>query len=172
MIRDEDVGPDATLPDSSTICSYLEGKYPQPALYPDDPFDRARAQWYEEFSDTALSETIGAPYFFALVVGPLKGQEPNQEAADNAEQYLQPPRFAYLDKELAGREFLVGDGFSIADAAVASQLVNFKYAGGSLDERQYPNLAPYIARMHARPSIAALITAGQTFLDKARAAAG
>jgi len=45
VIRDEDVGPDATLPDSSIICSYLEGKYPQPALYPDDPFDRARAQW-------------------------------------------------------------------------------------------------------------------------------
>lgn len=36
-----------TLCDSSVICQYLEDRYPQPALYPADLAERARARWLE-----------------------------------------------------------------------------------------------------------------------------
>lgn len=44
----------ATLCDSSIICQYLEERYPEPALYPQDLVLRARARWLEEFADTQM----------------------------------------------------------------------------------------------------------------------
>ena len=43
--RDTDVPEPNTLCDSSVICDYLEHKFPNPALYPSNPFQRARALW-------------------------------------------------------------------------------------------------------------------------------
>lgn len=167
VLRDTSVGPDATLPDSSVICAYLEQKHPEPALVPGDPFERARARWIEEYSDTALSETIGSPFFYALVVRRLMGQDADRETAEDAVQNKMPPRFAYLNGELDGKEYFVGDSLSIADIAVASQFVNFKLAGGELDAGLYPNLASFVERLHARPSIEPFVSGGQEFLSGA-----
>jgi len=43
-----------TLPDSFVICQYLEDRYPEPALYPVDIVDRARARWLEEYADSRM----------------------------------------------------------------------------------------------------------------------
>src|SRR5205807_1217235 len=43
---------EATLSDSSIICAYLERKHPEPPLYPAEPFEYARALWFEEYGDT------------------------------------------------------------------------------------------------------------------------
>ena len=51
---------DRTLSDSSIICAYLERMHPQPALYPADAYDYARALWFEEYGDGGLSGVIGA----------------------------------------------------------------------------------------------------------------
>src|SRR4030095_15176457 len=47
-----------TLPDSSVICQYLEDRYPEPALYPRDVADRARARWLEEFAGTRMGDVF------------------------------------------------------------------------------------------------------------------
>ena len=78
-----------------------------------------------------------------------------------------PARFAYLDKELTGKKFFVGDTVTIADIAVASFFVNYAHAGGSLDAGLYPNLASFVDRMHTRPSFEQFITAEKAFLAKA-----
>lgn len=62
----------------------------------------------------------------------------------------------YADSELAS---LVGDAFSIADIAVATQFVNLRFAGGSVDAARWPNLAAYVERMQARTSFATRIEA-------------
>src|SRR5512135_2201605 len=38
------------LADSSVIAQYLEERYAQPALYPADIAERARARWLEEYA--------------------------------------------------------------------------------------------------------------------------
>src|SRR5713226_5997898 len=38
---------DKALSDSSVICAYLERAHPTPALYPADPYEYARALWFE-----------------------------------------------------------------------------------------------------------------------------
>jgi glutathione S-transferase len=44
-----------------------------------------------------------------------------------------------------------------ADIAVATQFVNLRLAGGSVDTARWPKLAAYALRIHARPSFAACI---------------
>jgi glutathione S-transferase len=63
----------------------------------------------------------------------------------------------YLEKEIGGREYLVGDTFSIADISVGTMFVNVQHAGAIVDASRWPQLAGYVARMHARPSFKAPI---------------
>jgi glutathione S-transferase len=45
-----------------------------------------------------------------------------------------------------------GTSFSVADIAVASMLINFHYAGESVQEKVYPKLYRYLRRVLARDS--------------------
>src|SRR5262245_27792207 len=64
---------DRTLADSSVICAYLERRFPGPALYPSDPYEHARALWFEEYMDGGFVPVAGPNIFFALVLKPLLG---------------------------------------------------------------------------------------------------
>jgi glutathione S-transferase len=118
-------------PDSSAICAYLERKHPEPARYPKEAFAYGRALWLEECADSELASLVGLGMF--------------------------RPLSDYLDREIGDHEFLVGDAISIADIAVATQFVNLRFAGGSVDAARWPKLAAYVERMQARTSFAARI---------------
>jgi glutathione S-transferase len=142
---------DLTIPDSSVIIDYLERVAPNPPLYPTDPGQRARALWYEEYADTKLVNAL-ATVFFQRFVGPkFMQQETDQAAVDAALNDEIPPILDYLEGELDGDGFLVGDHFSIADIATTSPFVNFAIAGESVDGSRWPKLAAYVERMHGRP---------------------
>ena len=64
------------LSDSSIICAYLERTRPEPALYPRDPYEYARALWFEEYGDSALLQVFGPKIFFKKIIGPrFMGQQ-------------------------------------------------------------------------------------------------
>lgn len=154
---------DRTLADSSVIIAYLERTHPNPPLYPSDPYDYARALWFEEYADGGLVTVMGAKIFFQRVVGPRFFNQPTDEAvvAKALNEEL-PPMFDYLERELAASAgMLVGKQFTVGDIGVASQFVNFTYAGCSVDGKRWPKLAAYVAAVHARPSFKALMTEEQ-----------
>ncbi|HEV7733945.1 MAG TPA: glutathione S-transferase family protein [Candidatus Binatia bacterium] len=156
---------DRTLCDSTVIVAYLERAHPTPPVYPADPYDYARALWFEEYGDTALVEIIGPKIFFPKVVGPrFMGQEVDEAAADKAYDELLPKRFDYLEKQLGDGPYLVGNTFSIADIAIASPLVNLGHAGYSVDAKRWPKLAQYTTQIHARPTFVTAITEERGFL--------
>jgi glutathione S-transferase len=162
VLRDRSVGTEGaagTLPDSSAICAYLERKHPAPALYPAEAFAHGRALWLEEFADTELAGRIGLGMFRPLVVQRLLGRPPDVALARRTFREELPPLFDWLEGEVGERTFLVGDGFTIADLSVATQLVNLRFAGGFVDAVRWPRLAAFAERMHARPSFAACIEA-------------
>ncbi len=108
------------------IAAYLEKKFPTPALYPSDPYDYARALWFEEFMDGGVVPLIGPKVFFALVLQPLfsGGKAPSDEVEAIAKKTFEDdaaPLFAYLEKELGDRDYFVGDQLTIADIAVAAR---------------------------------------------------
>ncbi len=166
VLRDEEAGPEATLPDSSVICAYLERKKPEPALYPKDNFAYARALWFEEYADSELAGNVGMGVFRPVVVSKLMGKEPDRAAAEKTLTEKLPKYFDYLDKEIGGNAFLVGNAFSIADIAVATQFVNLAHAGYVPDEAKWPNLGRYLKPIHARPSFAACIAEEKDLLSK------
>jgi glutathione S-transferase len=144
------------LPDSSCIIAYLERTQPKPPLYPEDAQQFGRALFYEEYSDSKLTETL-APIFFQRFVQPRIFEKEPDEKLCLEKLEAAGPLFDYLEGELADREYLAGGRFSVADIAVGSIFVNFGYAGEKVDAKRWPRLAAYLARIHARPSFKALI---------------
>jgi len=170
VLRDTDVAEPNTLPDSSIICDYLEHKFPKPALYPADPFERAKALWYEEFADSAVAGNVGTGLFFERIVKRmLRGQTDEAVCQKTLTEKL-PPLFDYLEGEIGNKEFLAGGAFSVADIAVGTMIVNFNHAGETLDATRWPRFAAYIRRIHERPSFAALIEEESPLMKRFRAA--
>ena len=157
VLRDTDVGEEGvsgTIPDSSAICAYLEAKYPEPALYPKDSFSRARALWYEEYADSELAGAIGMGIIRPIMFPRFAGKEPDLDTARKTWQKKLPRYFDYLEGEIAGREFLVGETLSIADIAVGCQLINLSVVAGLPDAARWPELVAYAEKQLARPSVA------------------
>jgi glutathione S-transferase len=146
------------LSDSSIICAYLERAHPNPPLYPTDPFEYARALWFEEYADTALLEAFGPKIFFQKIVAPRFFNRPTDETVvRKAVEEELPPRFDYLESQLDARDTIVGSRFSIGDIGIATQFVNLRHAGFGVDQRRWPKLARYVDTLLARASFKALI---------------
>jgi glutathione S-transferase len=157
---------DRTLADSSVIVAYLEKIKPEPSLYPSDPYDYARALWFEEYGDGGLAPIIGGKVFFPKVIAPrFFKQEPNLAEIQKVVDNDLPPMFDYLEGEIGDKEFLVGNKFSIGDIGIATQFVNFMLAGYAVDAKRWPKLVAYLNRIHSRPAF-------KTAIDKEKAAFG
>jgi glutathione S-transferase len=125
-------------------------------LLPDDPFDAARALWFEEYADTDFAYRMGMGVFRPRVVYPRLGKPVDEALVQKTLAEHAPRFFAYLDAELGDRDFLVGDTLSLADIAVATQFANQRHAGEAPDAVHFPRLAAYVTRMLALPVFAAL----------------
>jgi glutathione S-transferase len=170
VLRDTDVPEPNTLPDSSIICDYIEHKFPAPALYPSDPFARARALWFEEYGDSALAQAMGPGFFFERIVKRMMRGETDETICQHTLTQKLPPLLDYLEGEIGSNQFLVGGKFSIADIAVSSTFVNFEHGGGAIDAARWPNLAAYVKRIHERPSFQALLATERSIVQRYRAA--
>jgi glutathione S-transferase len=170
VLRDTDVPEPNTIPDSSAICDYIEHKFPNPPLYPKDAFLRARALWYEEYADSLVAVTIGPGLFFERVVKKMMKQETNEELCKKTLHEKLPPILDHLEKELGGKEYFVGNSFTIADISIGTMFVNFEFAGETVDETRWPKLAAYVKRTHARPSFQANMVREAAFVKRVRAA--
>src|SRR2546425_10630552 len=104
-----------TLSDSSVICQYLEDRYPDPALYPPDVAERARARWLEEFADTRMGEVFIWQLFNQVTIRPhLWGEQTDQVLLAKTLTEDIPEVLEYLEGELPLDGFLFGN-LSIAD---------------------------------------------------------
>jgi len=141
-----------SLADSSVICLYLERTHPHPSLYPADPRDYARALWIEEFVDAGLQQHVLRGLLMQRVFAPkFLNKAPDEALIRQSLNEGIPPCLAYLERSLAG-EYFVGASVSIADLTVASILINYHYAGETIDARQYPGLHRHLRQMLMRDS--------------------
>ncbi|HEY0130118.1 MAG TPA: glutathione S-transferase family protein [Allosphingosinicella sp.] len=160
---------DFGISDSSAIIHYLEAKYPDPALIPAEPKARARVIWFDEFADTILC-ACGAKMFFNRIVAPrFLGREGDLETADKAEKEELPPILDYLERVIPESGWLVGEGITLADIAVATAFANFRHLGMTIDAGRYPKVAAFADRMLARPSFAGWVERETAFLEKTAA---
>lgn len=155
---------DYTLADSTAIVSYLEAKFPTPALIPQEARARGKAIWFEEMADTILYGVEFKIFFNRIIAPGFLNMPGDQKEANEAQTTLLPPLYAYLETVAPAAGFLAGDDFSIADIAVTSMIVNMTYANAAVDPAKYPQLAAYHARISARPSFVKLIAADRAMM--------
>ena len=124
------------LPESAVIAEYLNERYPEPPLWPDDPGERAAARLlvfrFDDFS---------APYY-AL----RRGEEGARERFEE--------ELAALDSILTGMPWLSGRAFGLADVAFLPWLLRARDLLG-IDLTQWEVLADWVDRACERPSVGA-----------------
>jgi glutathione S-transferase len=141
-----------TICDSTVICQYLEDKYPQNPLYPKHRIEKAKALWFEEYSDSQLREVLGIGYFFEKVVKPkLMGQPTDEAKVKHTLEVALPKTLNYLESEIPASGYLFSSGFSIADLTFGSMFLNARYAGYQIPANRWPRCAAYIDRVFAHP---------------------
>jgi glutathione S-transferase len=148
---------DLVLSDSPVILEYVEGRFPEPPLYPADPARRAEIRMFLDWFNQLWKRPPNL--IFAEELKP----EPDRARIAELEQRIAAalPRFEDL---LAGRDFLFGDELTVADVTAFPFL---KYAAiwEEGDEHRfheilrdampldggYPRLEAWLHRMDALP---------------------
>ena len=124
------------LPESAVIAEYLDERYPEPPLWPEDPGERAAGRLlvfrFDEFSQ---------PYY-AL-----------RRGEDGARQRFEE-ELAALDSVLAGTPWLTGRAFGLADVAFLPWLLRTPDLLG-IELTPWQALDDWLARACERPSVAA-----------------
>jgi len=160
---------DFAISDSSAIVAYLDAIRPEPNLIPTEPRARARAIWFDEYSDTILF-ACGGKMFFNRIVGPrFLGVPGDEEVARKAECEELPPLLDYLEKAIPESGYLVEDRLTLADISVASPFANLRHLNVILDPARHPKTIAYVERILARPSFAPMIELETRFLERTAA---
>jgi glutathione S-transferase len=147
---------DLVLSDSSVICQYIEDKQPEPALYPADIRDRARARWLEEFADTRMGDVFIWRLFNQIAIRPsVWGEKGDRELVDRTLKEEVPQVLDYLESEAPSDGFRFG-ALSIADIAPACFFRNAGWARFQIDAGRWPRAAAWISRTLDSPPLAKL----------------
>ncbi len=148
---------DFTISDSSVICQYLEKKYPEKPLISDNPEDMARTLWFDEYSDTRMSETMTGIFFENFGRPLLFNDPPDQERIADLETKV-PEVLDYLEKVLEGKRFLLGEELSFGDLGVLSNLYNYIACGYESEVAKWANVKKYFDRGINLPYIDSVMT--------------
>jgi glutathione S-transferase len=124
------------LPESAVIAEYLNERYPEPALLPADPGERAIARLlvfrFDDFSD---------PYY-AL----RRGEDGADEAFAS--------ELGHLDDLLGHMPFLTGRAYGLADIDYVPWVIRARELLG-LSLYPYTNVRDWLTRLSARPAVVA-----------------
>lgn len=143
VLLDEQV----TLADSSVICQYLEDRYPQPALYPANIVERARARWLEEFADSRMGEVFIWRLFNQVAIKlSVWGEQADTAVVEKTLREEIPQVLDYLETQVPAEGFLFG-GVSIADIAIACFFRNAAFARFWVDAARWPLTASFVERV-------------------------
>jgi glutathione S-transferase len=128
------------LTEGPAIVQYIADQAPQSGLMPAKGRDRYRVLEWLNFITSELHKGF-TPLF-----------QPNTPDAYRliAKRNL-AERFAYVEAQLAGRDYLMGGNFTVADAYLFTVLRWSKFQ--QIDLAPYPNIGAYMARVAARPKV-------------------
>jgi glutathione S-transferase len=172
---------DRVIWESNVITEYLDAVFPDPPLYPADPWERTQAKMWQAFELEMAKEF--RPLLYHRLMGPMKRAVSRDEALAQARAHTTDPahlewtarvydgevvsegeaarliallygRLRTLDDRLAGRQFLVGDAFSIADVSVLPRVAMYPWIGLALHAGEYPNVVRWLDALGSRPSFA------------------
>ncbi|MGX1165047.1 glutathione S-transferase [Bradyrhizobium sp. USDA 372] len=129
------------LTECAAVLQYIADLKPERDLAPrPGDIDRYRLQEWLSFIGTEIHKAFLFPTFWYKDDGSLA--KPRARI---------PQTLSVPSAHLADREFLVGNGFTVADAHLTWALLLLRPAG--VDITQWPSLAAYLERMQERPVV-------------------
>ena len=136
------------------ICEYLEEIHPEPPLIGKDPESRALTRMWTRRIDLNICEPMANGFRFAEGLRLFESRiRCIPHAADDLKA-IAAEKLAWLDGLIAGREFVVGNRFTLADILLFV-FIEFGAQVGQPLNPQNKNLVAWHARVAARPSAAA-----------------
>lgn len=136
------------------ICEYLEDTHPLPALIGTTPKEKAETRMWARRVDLNIVEPLTNGFRFSQGLRLFQNRIVCvPEAADGLKKIAQD-RLAWLDGQMAGREWLCGGRFTLADIHLFCFLDFGTQVGQPLNEDN-GNVAAWFNRVKARPSTAA-----------------
>lgn len=136
-----------SLHEGPAIVQYIADQVPAKQLAPaNGTYERYKLQEWLTFIGTEVHRTFS----------PLFAPTTPAETKATALERLQG-RLKWVDGELAGKQYLMGDTFTVADGYLFV-VTNWAKPVG-LDLSPYPNLLAYRARVAARPAVIAAMQA-------------
>jgi glutathione S-transferase len=142
------------ISETVAICEYLEEMHPAPALIGTTPDERAEARMWRQRIDLNICQHIANGYRFSeglkrfesrIVCAPEGAAGLKNIAAD---------RIRWLDGQIAGKEFICGPRFTLADIKLYCWLDFAGKVGQPLDAAN-SNIVAWFERVNARPSVKA-----------------
>lgn len=135
------------LTEGPAIVQYLADLVPAKKLAPaNGSIERYRLQAWLTFIGTELHKS------FTPLFNPAASDDWKKAAVANIER-----RLDYVDQELAGKSYLTGEEFTVADAYLFTVLGWTKFI--KLDLSRWNHVAAYAARVAARPAVQAAMKA-------------
>jgi glutathione S-transferase len=141
------------LSESVAICRYLEAQHPEPNLFGSTPREQAEVERWNRRMELEVFGAIGRTIQNTSPV--FQGRFRQFPEYGETQRALANQRLERMDRELAGRAFVAGDRFTIADITalvaidVGARLGNFAIAP------QLAELTRWHKAVSSRPSAAA-----------------
>ena len=129
------------LTEGPAIVQYLADQKPDAGLAPKNgSIERYKLQEWLNFITSELHKG------FTPLFKPNTPEDYKPVAKENVSA-----RLDWLDQQLAGKDYLTGKGFTVADAYLFTVVNWTKFVG--IDLAKWPNLSAYVARVAARPKV-------------------
>ncbi|MBV9045263.1 MAG: glutathione S-transferase family protein [Alphaproteobacteria bacterium] len=133
------------------ICEYLEDKHPKPALVGSNAEEKAETRMWTRRIDLNICEPMANGFRFSQGLPLFQNRIVTvPEAADGLKKIAQD-RLKWLDGQMAGKEFVCGSRFTLADIL----LYCFVAFGGQVGQPlnpEFKNLGAWFGRVKDRPS--------------------
>jgi len=144
----------AMLAEILPICEYLEEKQPSPSLIGATPEERAIVRMWTRRIDLAIVEPLTNGFRYAEGLPLFQNRLHCIPAAADDLKKIARDKLAWLDGLIAGRDYIAGPKFSLADILLFAFLEFGARVGQPLDPAN-KNLTAWYERVSKRPSIAA-----------------
>lgn len=137
---------DVVVWESEAILRYVAARYGAPVFWSDDAAERAAVdQWLAWTAASLYRDWIDL--FWCVVRTPAAQQDAAQIERLRART---AERFTFLDGQLAARDYIAGDGFSLADIAAGMTL--YRWYEMLIERPDLPNVAAWYERLRLRPA--------------------
>jgi glutathione S-transferase len=139
------------LSEITAICEYLEDKTPKPALIGATPEEKAETRMWTRRIDLNICEPLANGFRYSQGLALFQSRMVTlPEAADGLKRVAQD-RLKWLDGQMAGKDFIVGKRFTLADILLFCLLDFGGQVGQPLDP-EFKNIGAWFARIQERPS--------------------